>query len=132
MSLSLLRTSDASFRGDFFVGIIILLILGLGLLQNASTPFLTLAYIFRKQSFPKLERLMTLATAIVYFVVRISIWPYMLAVYGKRVDKSILSAFLSIPTQCKIGFAGMAGMNVVWWVSLVRKILKGDKRIKKE
>ncbi|KAL3899767.1 MAG: hypothetical protein SGCHY_001806 [Lobulomycetales sp.] len=102
------RTSPASanvVKGDFFVG--------LGLLQNASTPFLTLAYLFRKAHIELGERIATLCTVVVYFLCRISLWPYMLHVYSEREKGGgMIGAFFRIPAQCQIGWSLLLGTNV--------------------
>lgn len=90
--------------------------------------FFTMTASFKKYGFKRLESVATGLTAVTYLVCRIAIWPYMLSVYGKRINRDVFGAFASIPMQCKVGFSLMSGTNLVWWVSLVAKILSKRKK----
>jgi hypothetical protein len=68
----------------------------------------------------------------VYFVVRIGVWPFMLDVYGKRLGLGLFQALISIPVGCKFGLIGMGSINCIWWTSLVGKILRGSRSKKDE
>lgn len=110
-------------KGDFYFAAMFM--------QNASTPLLHARYILLKSGLKGslLHKRCAEALLVVFFAVRILIWPLLFAAHSFDADVPFLEIHKHVRSYCLITAAAMSAMNGVWWMQLVQKVLHIDMRI---
>lgn len=93
------------------------------LAMNASNPLLHLRWYLKRRN-GKGDRRVDVALAIVFAVSRFGNVYFILKKYGDYHAIGAWEAIARQRTQCKVGTGILTGVNAVWWVGLVRSILR--------
>jgi hypothetical protein len=111
--------------GDFYIAAMFL--------QNASTPLLHGRYILLKSELKGsvLHKCCAACLLVVFFAVRILLWPLLFVVLARDANVSIFEVHKHVRSYCLLTSAAMGAMNMAWWASLVRKIMRIDMRIQR-
>ena len=111
-------------KGDFYLAALYL--------QNASTPLLHGRYMLLKSDLKgsMLHKACAGSLLVVFFVVRILLWPALFAAHSYTAKVPMLELHRHVRSYCFIAAAAMSAVNIMWWSTLVRKILRVDMRLK--
>lgn len=113
-------------KGDFYLATLYL--------QNASTPLLHGRYMLLKSELKGtlLHKSCAGCLLVVFFVVRILLWPALFAVHSYTANVPMRDLYQHVRSYCLITAAAMCTVNMLWWSTLVRKIVRLDMRLKHE
>lgn len=110
-------------KGDFYVAAVFL--------QNASTPLLHGRYMLLKSEMKGcfLHKGCAIMLLVVFFAVRILLWPCLFVGHSYNTNTSILDIHRHVRSYCLITAVLMSTMNMAWWLQLVTKVMKIDMKV---
>ena len=94
------------------------------LLMNASTPFMHVRWWGRKRGKQSLSLGLDLAFILAFAASRFGPVMWVMHEYGKHHRISGLEAWGWLRRPCFAGMAGLVGMNGVWWLLMIRGLLR--------